>query len=56
MDILTNEGKLICSLPETASCQISKITPEDMELCPLKKFDEKGFECRPEKCEFYKET
>ena len=54
MKIKTASGVDLPQLPNRAWCEISGISPEKMEKCPLMNFDDRGAFCVPELCEYYR--
>ena len=55
MNIRTPDGIEIYCLPDCAKCTYSSESPEDMDVCPIRNFDDLGLECVPELCEYYTE-
>ena len=55
MDIKTTSGIDVYSLPECARCGMSDLSPELMDECPIRNFDNNGEICVPELCDAYTE-
>jgi hypothetical protein len=56
VNIRTPDGIIIHCLPEDARCVMHKgLSPEDMDSCPIRNFDDFGLECVPELCDYYTE-
>ena len=55
MQIKTEYGEDILSLPPCAWCKIADKDIEDLDTCPLCNFDDTGDICIPSLCEHYTE-
>ena len=55
MNIRTPDGISINCLPEDARCTWRGTSPENMDVCPIRNFDDFGLECVPELCDYYTE-
>ena len=55
MQIKTEYGEDILSLPSYAWCKVANKDIEDMDKCPLYNFDDNGKICVPSVCEHYTE-
>ena len=45
----------ISVLPEEAKCKCTCKSPLDMDECPMRKYDDWGYECWPDDCDEYTE-
>lgn len=55
MEMMTEDGIKFYCLPIHAVCRQTGMSPEQMDECPLCKFDALGLKCVPELCEEYSE-
>ncbi len=52
----TKDGVLFDIVPDTVICKQTEKSPNSMEKCPIKKFDDIGKICMPQLCEFYQDV
>lgn len=55
MNLYTADGISYHCLPACARCKISGESPETMDECPDRRFDDQGLVCIPELCDAYTE-